>query len=96
MRVAQMIYHDEPAGWWAASPDLPGYSAAGSSYDEVRELAREGAPWFAEQELELHHLVLPEPRVTVSASVGTRGSFAVELPSRRRPAFAIERSGLHV
>ena len=58
MKTAQFIYHSEGDGWWAASPDLPGYSAIGESFEEVRELAAEGAPWFAEQELELHHLVL--------------------------------------
>ena len=31
MRTAQLIYHAEPEGWWAASPDLPGYSAVGAS-----------------------------------------------------------------
>jgi hypothetical protein len=36
--------------------------------------------------------VLPQERITVSASIGARGSFAVSVPSRRRPAFAIERS----
>lgn len=96
LRTAQLLYHDEPSGWWAASPDLPGYSAAGSTYAEVRELAAGGAPWFAQEQLELHHLVMPARRVVVSASLGARGSFEVELPApaARRPLVTIEPTGL--
>jgi predicted RNase H-like HicB family nuclease len=43
MDSIRVIYHDErPHGWWAESPDLAGWSAAGGSYDEVRRLAEEG------------------------------------------------------
>lgn len=43
MDSIRVIYHHEPPdGWWAESPDLPGYYAAGESYDEVRELVEEG------------------------------------------------------
>jgi predicted RNase H-like HicB family nuclease len=43
MDRVRVIYHDEqPHGWWAESPDVSGWSAAGDSYDEVRQLAEDG------------------------------------------------------
>lgn len=93
MRTAQLIYHDEPEGWWAASPDLPGYSAVGESFEDVRRLAREGAPWYAEEELDLHHLV-PGPRSWwTSPSVGQRARLELAAPGPN-PGFSIRVSGL--
>lgn len=94
MKTAQFIYRSEGDGWWAASPDLPGYSAIGASFEEVRELAAEGAPWFAEQDLELHHLVLGARFGWTSPSRG-QASRHVELtgPSARA-GLSIHRSGL--
>lgn len=42
MRQVEVIYHVEPEGCWAESPDIPGFSAAGDSLDEVRQLTRDG------------------------------------------------------
>lgn len=93
MRTAQLIYHDEPEGWWAASPDLPGYSASGESFEEVRRLAREGAPWYAEEELDLHHLV-PGPRSWwTSPSVGQRARLELVSPGSD-PVFSVRVTGL--
>jgi predicted RNase H-like HicB family nuclease len=39
-------YRREPEGWWAESPELPGFSAAGEDFAEVRRLAREGLQFF--------------------------------------------------
>lgn len=92
MRTAQLIYHDEPEGWWAASPDLPGYAAVGASFDEVRSLAREGAPWWAEEELDLRHLV-PGPRSWWTApSVGQRARLELAAPGPDR-RFAVRVTG---
>ena len=41
-----MEYHHEPEGWWADSPDLPGFSAAGTTFKEVREQAHAGARFY--------------------------------------------------
>lgn len=35
-------YHIEPEGTWAESDDVPGFSAAGATLSEVRDLVREG------------------------------------------------------
>jgi predicted RNase H-like HicB family nuclease len=57
VRIARVIYRAEPDGWWAESPDFPGYTAVGRNYDEVRELAREGLPDFAGEELSFQETV---------------------------------------
>jgi predicted RNase H-like HicB family nuclease len=46
--TVQVIYHDEPDGWWAESPDVDGFGAAGESLEEVRRLAAEGIPFYLE------------------------------------------------
>ena len=38
----RILYHQEPQGWWAESPDIDGWSVAGETYDEVRRLAEDG------------------------------------------------------
>lgn len=45
MKVAvtiRVLYHQEPEGWWAESPDIDGWSVAGESYEDVRQLAEDG------------------------------------------------------
>lgn len=49
-RQVLVQYHVEDGHWWADSPDVPGFSAAGSSYEEVQQLAREGIPFFLQEE----------------------------------------------
>jgi predicted RNase H-like HicB family nuclease len=48
-----MDYHHEPEGWWTDSDDLPGFSAAGATFDEVRELAHSGAELYLERPVEV-------------------------------------------
>jgi predicted RNase H-like HicB family nuclease len=42
METVRVIYHHEADGWWAESPDVEGWSAAGDTYAEVVKLAEEG------------------------------------------------------
>jgi predicted RNase H-like HicB family nuclease len=39
--TVRVLYHREPEGWWAESPDIVGWSIAGESYEEVRRLAED-------------------------------------------------------
>lgn len=39
---ARVVYHCEADGWWADSPDVQRWCAAGDSYPEVRQLASDG------------------------------------------------------
>ena len=50
MEIVRVIYHHESDGWWAESPDVEGWSAAGDSYAEVVKLAEEGIPFALEHE----------------------------------------------
>jgi predicted RNase H-like HicB family nuclease len=52
-RKIQIHYHYEPEGWWAESPELAGFSAAGATFDEAREQAHKGAAFFADEPLEI-------------------------------------------
>ena len=57
METVRVIYHHEADGWWAESPDVEGWSAAGASYSEVVKLAEEGIPLALEQAVTLEHFV---------------------------------------
>lgn len=60
MEPIRVIYHHEPEGWWAESPDVKGWIAAGDSYPEILKLAEEGIPFALEcneDEVEIEHFV---------------------------------------
>lgn len=57
MDPIRVIYHREPEGWWAESPDVKGWTAVGSSYAEVMKMAEEGIPFALEREAEVEHYV---------------------------------------
>jgi predicted RNase H-like HicB family nuclease len=64
METVRVIYHREPEGWWAESPDVEGWYAAGDSYAEVRQLAIEGVAFALErEEVGLEHFVPAGERV---------------------------------
>jgi predicted RNase H-like HicB family nuclease len=64
--TVRVIYHCEPEGWWAESPDVPGWTAAGATYDEVRALAGEGVlVALGEKDLTVEHFV-PENAIVPS------------------------------
>lgn len=50
METVRVIYHHETDGWWAESPDVEGWSAAGDSYAKVAKLAEEGIRFALEQD----------------------------------------------
>jgi predicted RNase H-like HicB family nuclease len=58
METVRVIYHHESDGWWAESPDVEGWSAAGDTYAEVAKLAVAGIPFVLEREdVVLEHFV---------------------------------------
>jgi predicted RNase H-like HicB family nuclease len=58
MKTARVYYHHDPDGWSAFSPDVPGYTGFGETYEEVRDEMQTGLPWFAEEpEMVLAHIV---------------------------------------
>lgn len=63
METVRIIYHQESDGWWADSPDVDGWSAAGASYPEVVKLSEEGIPFALGREARLEHFVPAAERV---------------------------------
>lgn len=55
MQTVRVIYHQEADGWWAESPNVEGWSAAGASYAEVVKLAEEGIPFALGHDASLEH-----------------------------------------
>jgi predicted RNase H-like HicB family nuclease len=53
----RVIYHHEGEGWWAESPDVPGWTAVGKTYAEILKLAEEGIPFALEREVPIEHFV---------------------------------------
>ena len=56
MRRITIQYHYEPDGWWADSPDIPGYTAAGATFEDVRKQALDGVEFFEEGEFVIHEI----------------------------------------
>jgi len=46
----RVTYHKEAEAWWADSPDVAGFVASGSDLAEVRQLVREGLPYYLDDE----------------------------------------------
>lgn len=49
--------------WWAESPELAGWSAAGASYQELHDLAEEAIRLITERTPEIEHYVPAGERV---------------------------------
>lgn len=98
MRNVQVVYHDDPEGWWADSPDIEGYGVAGATLAEVRKLVREGIPFF----LEAAQVKIDErfPRTVVGVKIETAlpnvpyktGTAAPVRSMIRRPAVPVRLS----
>lgn len=69
MQKVRVIYHSEPDGWWAETPDFPGYTAVGATFKKVRELVFEGIPDLAGRELEELHLEESAPSLRTGDSL---------------------------
>lgn len=72
-RIVEVRYHRDADGWWADSPDAPGYTAAGETLAEVRRLAREGIPFFLEEDVLVAEPMPVKTTVTVVSYTSTLG-----------------------
>jgi hypothetical protein len=54
VRPVTVRYHHEPEGWWAETDALPNYSAAGASFEAVRDLVRAGLPELLGEPLDFY------------------------------------------
>lgn len=66
MREIQIFMHEEPEGWWAESPQMPGWSAAAETAEELQALAAEGVEF---EGLAPANLVFVVERETVSPTI---------------------------
>jgi predicted RNase H-like HicB family nuclease len=58
MERVRVIYHHESDGWWAESPDVAGWSAAGETYEEIHKLSEEGVRFALERDdVDIEHFV---------------------------------------
>jgi predicted RNase H-like HicB family nuclease len=55
--VIRVLHHRDAAGWWAESPDIDGWPAAGNTYAEVFKLAEEGVPFALGHDASLEQCV---------------------------------------
>lgn len=72
MRIVRVLYRQEADGWWAESPDVPGYTAVGRDHEEVRQMIREGLPYFLGETLGyLEEIIAPSvTRPSVTSTCG--------------------------
>jgi predicted RNase H-like HicB family nuclease len=56
--AVRVLHHHEGDGWWAESPDVEGWSAAGDTYAEVVKLAEESVAFALKRQADLEHYVL--------------------------------------
>ena len=69
MREIRVWYHWEPEGWWAESPDLPTFSAAGDTFQDVRDQTWSALPFFCEEDVQILEQAVPmTPHTTGTAS----------------------------
>lgn len=82
--IVTVMYHQEGETAWAESADLEGYSVAGDSIAQVRELVRDGLPFYLDDgDFELREqfdeFAMPTG-VLVSVGVGTSGGAIIPAP----------------
>jgi predicted RNase H-like HicB family nuclease len=89
VQTVRVLYHSEQDGWWAESPDFPGYTAFGATFEEVREHVLEGIPQLAsENNLEDPSIVEFMPTLR-SGNPLTKGyGFSIEVTERFRKTLA--------
>jgi predicted RNase H-like HicB family nuclease len=92
MRRVPVVYHWEPEGWWAESPAASGFSAAGSTYDELREQAREGLAFYFEEPIELDES-FPDAEAVWSVTAAIEVIFANSAHARRVVSQATQVAG---
>jgi predicted RNase H-like HicB family nuclease len=65
METIRVIYHHEPEGWWAESPDVERWAAAAATYEECRKLAEEGVRFaLGQDDIRVEHYVPADGRVS--------------------------------
>lgn len=69
MTIVHVRYHYEGDAWWAESDDLPGWTAVGATFEEVRKMARTGVVEFAGAEAAVEEEGVPISSATTFAGL---------------------------
>src|SRR6266545_856942 len=80
VRSIRVRYHFEPEGWWAESEDLPGWTAAGKDFAEVREQVRVGIAEFVSEPVSIVEKGVPEPISMAGVWVALTGTSSFVTP----------------
>lgn len=92
MTTVQVSYHYEDGeGWWADSDALPGWTAIGATFEEVRTLVREGVREFVGDTAIVEELGVPF-MVSTTTSGFSSGTIEAGWSAGMRMVFAV--SGL--
>jgi predicted RNase H-like HicB family nuclease len=87
MTMVHVSYRYEDEGWWAESPDVPGWTAAGESFREVREMARAGIIEFLGEDT-----LIEEQGVPISSGVWELASATFEVKVSGNATLFVESS----
>lgn len=91
MKIISILYHREEEGWWADSSDLPGWTAAADSLEELRPLALEGAREFAGPEAMFREAVVHDPLTLTSAGSASASAVVLNLDLGVTMSYAVVR-----
>jgi len=88
MRSITVTYHREDGSWWAESPEIEGFTAAGDSFTEVRELVTSGVPFYLDddyvdikEQLEDGAYIIGPRGFLASAVIGSSSGFKTHMTS---------------
>ncbi len=65
MRRVRVTFHDGPEGWWATSPDMPGYQAGTDTEEALLALVHEGVDFYFDDGLPFEIVVEHEVATAV-------------------------------
>jgi predicted RNase H-like HicB family nuclease len=92
MTTIRVRYHHEPEGWWADSPELQGFVASGRDLAEVRELVKDGVPFYLDdQRVELREEMANSAAAVVEFRLDNEHSIDVAPPGQATSAVRIKR-----
>jgi predicted RNase H-like HicB family nuclease len=70
MRTVHVIYHYEEGSWWAESPDVIGWSAAGATFAEISANVAEGLEFFLDERVQVVEMITGDAALVAPATCG--------------------------
>jgi predicted RNase H-like HicB family nuclease len=63
MEIVPVVYHEDPDGWWADSPAVPGWTATAPTLNDLRARVEEGVRFALERDDVIVDHVLSDTRL---------------------------------